>query len=50
MAALNIDGGVNTTFIQKELVEALEEDRTYHVTDEAKKKHITTAASYDEFR
>lgn len=50
MTALSKDGELNTSFIQKELVHALEEDRTYHLTDEAKKKHITTAATYDEFR
>ena len=50
MTALLKDGELNTSFIQRELVDALEEDRTYHITDEAKKKHITTAASYDEFR
>ena len=50
MTALTRDGELNTSFIQKELVDALEEDRTYHITDEAKKKHITTAGSYDEFR
>jgi len=44
------EGGLNTTHIQKELISALAEDHTYRVTDEAKKRHIGTAASYDEFR
>ena len=43
-------GALNTNCLQKELVMALAEDRAYHITDEAKKKHISTAASYDEFR
>ena len=43
-------GHLNTTLIQKELVSALAEDREYHVTDEAKKKYITKAGTYDEFR
>jgi len=43
-------GELNTGRIQKELVTALKEDRSYRITDEAKKKHIATAASYDEFR
>lgn len=43
-------GQLNTTLIQKELVSALAEDREYHITDEAKKKYITKAGTYDEFR
>jgi hypothetical protein len=43
-------GSLNTTMIQKELVTALAEDHNYKITDEAKKKHISTASSYDEFK
>lgn len=51
MSNLILKGGtLNTNMIQKELVSALAEDHNYKVTDEAKKKHIATAASYDEFR
>mmetsp|Transcript_14689 Transcript_14689/g.17489 ORF Transcript_14689/g.17489 Transcript_14689/m.17489 type:complete len:306 (-) Transcript_14689:179-1096(-) len=51
MSSLLVNGGnLNTNLIQKELVTALAEDRTYKVTDDAKKKHISTASSYDEFR
>jgi len=44
------EGCLNTAHIQKELLCAIAEDHTYRVTDEAKKRHIATAASYDEFR
>ena len=44
------DGELNTKLIESELVTAIEDDRTYRITDDAKKKHIATAASYDEFR
>jgi hypothetical protein len=50
MSALTQDGELNRGFIERELVAALAEDHAYRVTDEAKKKHIATAASYDEFR
>ena len=50
MASLLIDGELNTKLIEKELHKSIEEDRTYRITDDAKKRHIATAASYDEFR
>jgi hypothetical protein len=43
-------GELNTKMIERELVTAIAEDHTYKVTDDAKKRHIATAASYDEFR
>jgi hypothetical protein len=41
------DGEINRAMIERELVAALKEDHTYHVTDEAKKKvylavHLST--------
>jgi hypothetical protein len=44
------EGTFDTTALQHELAQALEEDRRYKRTDEMKKRAIHTAASYDEFR
>ncbi|OQR94425.1 hypothetical protein THRCLA_22237, partial [Thraustotheca clavata] len=44
------EGTFDTEALQKELVNALEEDRKYKATDEMKKRAIHTAGSYDEFR
>ncbi|OQR92192.1 hypothetical protein ACHHYP_03970 [Achlya hypogyna] len=43
-------GAFDTASLQKELVQALEEDRKYKATDEMKKRAIHTASSYDEFK
>ncbi|EQC39828.1 hypothetical protein SDRG_03248 [Saprolegnia diclina VS20] len=44
------EGTFDTASLQKELAQALDEDRKYKATDEMKKRAIHTAASYDEFK
>lgn len=43
-------GCFDTAALQMELAQALEEDRTYKLTDNMKKRAIHTASSYDEFK
>lgn len=44
------EGSFDTSLLEKELVDALEQDRKYKLTDEMKKRAIKTASSYDEFK
>ncbi|KAL4151431.1 hypothetical protein PRNP1_008376 [Phytophthora ramorum] len=43
-------GAFDTAALQKELAQALEDDRLYKLTDNMKKRAIHTAANYDEFK
>ncbi|RLN89075.1 hypothetical protein BBJ28_00004889 [Nothophytophthora sp. Chile5] len=43
-------GAFDTAALQQELAQALEDDRLYKLTDNAKKRAIHTAANYDEFK
>ena len=49
MASIH-EGTFDTSELESEMVQALEADRKYKVTDEMKKRAITTAKSYDEFK
>lgn len=43
-------GCFDTSALQEELAQALEDDRVYKLTDDMKKRAIHTAANYDEFK
>jgi len=43
-------GQLNIRSLEKEMSTALESDRRYHKEDDMKKRAITTAATYDDFR
>jgi len=44
------EGNFDTSALQNELAQALEEDRKYKLTDNMKKRAIHTATNYDEFK
>lgn len=43
-------GNVDVRLLQRELSQALQQDREYKATDAMKKRAITQAKNYDEFR
>ena len=50
MSSSIYDAAFDTTSLEAEMAQALEADRKYKLTDAMKKRAITKAANYDEFK